>query len=361
MPAGSSVRSHSPGRAGGSCWGPRRLRRVSVSPQKWGLPERHRGPGFQTQSVRVSPQPGTLPEARRRPASRGTRQSGGPPSPHPRLCAQPRPAAPSPRAAPDAGLPPHPGCPSFCPACTPLRLSQACPLGTSGSPGPAWTDPVQGQTQGTQGKCGGQGQGRGGVGRPEAGGERCVSQSLVLSRRSSRWGKAINGLSSSFQESPITQPARQLPPPGCPPGWPRPSHLLPLQEGRCSPLCGHPGGGRCPSPALSPAPLPWAQWGAERGVIALGSQETAPGMESPPGTQPRGVPPTGHGTRTGGHPPAGSPHALVGPGPWAVEKRERFPVGGQEASVAQSRDPAGGPGQPHAGGPCPAGGQGRGR
>lgn len=132
----------------------------------------------------------------------------------------------------------------------------------------------------------------------------CGSQRLVIISCSSHQEKGINGLSSSFDSL-----AGQLPPPGCPLGCPRPSPLLPLQEGRCShhmwPIWWrrpHKPWPLYPSPAPSPAPLPWAQWGPELGVIELGLQETAPGMDGPHGTQPCGFPPTGHGTRTGAHP-----------------------------------------------------------
>lgn len=158
-PAGSSVRSYFPCRAGGCLW----LR----DPPEVGLPGRHQGTGFQTQSVCVSPQPDPLGEARRSlhlrtQAERGwgwgatlRPQTQAAPlghSPHPRLYAQPRPAAPSPRAPPPMlACPLHPGWPLFCPSLHPTQaepgLSSAPSawksLGKSGSPGLAWTDPAQ--------------------------------------------------------------------------------------------------------------------------------------------------------------------------------------------------------------------------
>lgn len=109
--------------------------------------------------------------------------------------------------------------------------------------------------------CGGLGQGRSGWGHPEAWSEQRVPRdshgqpALLIST------KPLTGLVSSVSESPPCTPAWSAASfwlfSGCPP------HTPSLQEGRCNPVGGRTSPGPlCPSPALSPAPLPWA-YGAQ--------------------------------------------------------------------------------------------------
>lgn len=231
MAAGSSVRGHSPagqeGHVGAPAPRPGLWLRV---PRKWGLPERHQDQGSRLRAS-ASPQTDTLWEVRRGLHS-GTRGATLPPwtraarlghAPTP-PCAQPRPAGPSSRPAPDAGLPPHPGgliLPSLHPTQVEPGLSSAPSawksLEESGSPGLARTDPPRdrpgdggsvGAVHSVREGCGGQGRG-GGEGHPEARGRGVWAPFMGRAAAATAWSAASSRLSS-----------------GLPP--------LPLQEGRCS-------------------------------------------------------------------------------------------------------------------------------